>query len=150
MFGKTIDHMFRNKLEHAFTFIGNLKYRKILSQAKENVFWFLCVKNRFQIKLRQCVKSMLYIQRKFNIRKLIFNAKLEILMNSWDKLMGQLYSIKTKIKDKKLLKIINQIPKIKLEIKKYALSEYLKSCHVYHYIAFLQWRYLWPSKLKPN
>jgi len=56
------------------------------------------------------------------------DAKLEILNNSWSKVLALIYDESNKTKDKKLREIALAIPLIAPEVQKAALLEYLRKC----------------------
>ena len=53
-------------------------------------------------------------------------AKLDILENAWNKLLGQIHDNNTIILDKKTEKLIIEIGKVSQDARRYTLSEYLR------------------------
>ena len=68
------------------------------------------------------------------------DAKLNILINNWNKLLQCLITKSSQIKDNKATSIINKIIQVKSSVKCAALYTYLKNAQRLHTIAFFQWR----------
>ena len=66
------------------------------------------------------------MQKRLKNRNETREAKLEILDNSWNKLLGLIHAKNQEVADKKTYDMIVAIGSVKTEIKKAALEEYLR------------------------
>ena len=85
-------------------------------------------------------KSAIYIQKKcrnVNVSKI---AKVKILYNYWDKLLGQIQLRASKSKDKPIQEICRKLYLVKEDIKFQALKKYVTHCRWVYNIGFFQWR----------
>ena len=74
-------------------------------------------------------------------------AKLEILENSWNKLLGKIHKCnENKVRSATASELIVKIGMVKPEIRRAALEEFLRHSQRVHTIAFLQWRKKYPRK----
>ena len=76
------------------------------------------------------------------------SAKVDVLINYWNKLQGKLQVHAIAKKDKGFIALMNKILMVPKEIKYEVLSHYLRKCFDLHQIAFMQWRYMFPNKVK--
>ena len=79
------------------------------------------------------------------MRPIALNAKIEVLVNYWNKLQGTLMDRAQQSNVKRLKMLILEIVKVPAEIKHEVLRFIVKKCMELHSIAFLQWRYLFPG-----
>jgi hypothetical protein len=75
-------------------------------------------------------------------------AKLQILDNYWHQFIFKLHAVNIKVKDGFTSGLIDKIMKIHPTIKRRCLEEFLRCSQRVHTIAFLQWRIMYPSKIK--
>ena len=74
-------------------------------------------------------------------------AKLEVLENSWNKLLGKIHKCNEhKVKSASASELIVKIGSVRPEIKRAALEEFLRHSQRVHTIAFLQLRKKYPRK----
>ena len=93
-------------------------------------------------------KLLTFIQLRVKCIHLQRLAKLEILDNSWNKLLGQIHECnESKVKSKRAYDLIVAIGSIKTVVKRRALEEFLRCSQRVNTIAFLQWRKKFPNKM---
>ena len=99
---------------------------------------------------RQAQKTfdlLLGIQNRFKLRQIAVAAKVEVLENYWNKMVGRIMVDAIKKKDNKTIELMKHIMKIKLEVRTHLLHEFVRRCRQLHAIAFMQWRAKFPNEL---
>lgn len=71
------------------------------------------------------------------------DAKVEVLENYWDKMIGLIQFKATKFNDKKVTQLFGDIVLVPFEVRRAMLRRFIKMCRQLHSIAFLQWRLLY-------
>lgn len=84
--------------------------------------------------------SMRYVQKTFRLRLNTQNAKISVLKNYWDKILGELFQTAINTKDKSLTEVLDKIIRIPKNHQHAVLLKYVQQCQLKHAIAFLQWR----------
>jgi hypothetical protein len=100
------------------------------------------------LKVRAAFKNLIFMQKKIKCRNVTREAKIDILENYWNKLLGQIHRKNQEVGDKKTQTLLRAISGVKANIRRKALHEYLRCAQTVHTIAFLQWRMLFPSSLE--
>lgn len=75
-------------------------------------------------------------------------AKVEVLLNYWDKLYGQMQLKATSTGDKQANEMLKGIALVPTSIKRKLFIFYIKKCRELHNVAFFQWRLKYPSKIR--
>ena len=75
-------------------------------------------------------------------------GKAEIINIYWHKLLTRLFLAATKDKDEQLLNILNKIYAVKKQVREAGIMKYIEKCEKIYEIAFYQWRYMFPSKIR--
>lgn len=70
------------------------------------------------------------------------------MLTFWDKIYGKLQTISSSKRDKKGNQLLCSICCVPREVKYEILKQYVKKCKELHAVAFLQWRLLYPSKIR--
>ena len=97
-----------------------------MKKAMENFEWAVCTKIAMSFKIRQAYRILIYIQKRFLLRYHIREAKIEILENCWNKFLGQIQQANIKKQDKLMTKLIIEIGKVPIKIRRAALEEFLR------------------------
>ena len=71
-------------------------------------------------------------------------------INFWNKLLAAMLERHNQVKDKRFVELIWGIVPVKEEIKQAALREFLNQAQRLHTTSFLQWRWMFPSKVDFN
>ena len=111
-----------------------------MEQSKFIMKWFLTIyagHAAFISRTIVCVKILLFIQTKFRNSISTHEAKIEVLTNYWDKLIGQIYQRAFKVKDSGIQDLLKKIILIPPKVRRTVLSYYLQKCENFHSIAFL-------------
>ena len=80
---------------------------------------------------------MTFLQLRLKNRNETREAKIDILTNAWNKLLGQIHDNNLNVNNKKAQKLVIAIGKVRHEIRRAALEEFLRCCQRVHTIAFL-------------
>ena len=73
-----------------------------------------------------------------------------MLINYWDKLIGQMCLKATQINDKDIMDILKHIVIIPRHIREAVLVAYVNKCRELYQIAFFQWRKIYPNSINFN
>jgi len=87
------------------------------------------------------------IQTGVKTRLSTLEAKVNVLVNYWAKMMWLLQLKAAQLQDKKTTELIAHFGKVPEQVKRAVLRDFLLRCRNHHAIAFLQWRELYPSSL---
>lgn len=97
-------------------------------------------KNELRIKILIFYKRALLCQKRIKTQIITKFMKVEILLNYWDKIVGQLIVYAGKYRDKEAKKISRLLSLVQRDIRIEALKRYFVKCKELHMIAFMQWR----------
>ena len=75
-------------------------------------------------------------------------AKVDVLVNYWAKIMFLFLLSAAQLKDQKTTELVTRFGKVPDPVKRAVLRDYLDRCRNQHAIAFLQWRELYPSTVQ--
>jgi len=75
-------------------------------------------------------------------------AKIEVLMNYWDKLVGRLMTRALEKKDETMKETIQKLVVISYTVKHACLKKFIQQANFLYAIAFFQWRYKYPNDVK--
>ena len=98
--------------------------------------------------MRKYAQKIEYIQKRFKDQLATRFAKVEVLSNYWDKMVGQLQTRASKKHDKEASDLVLKFILVPKDVKLELLREWVTCCRTLFSIAFLQWRMIRPSKLK--
>ena len=90
-------------------------------------------------------KEIVFMQQVIKTQIIKKIARVEILKNYWNKLLGQLQTQATHNKDLKGKELLSKIFHIPKETRDHVLFSYIERCQQLHNIAFEQWRLRYPS-----
>ena len=121
--------------------------RKQYQHSYKVLFNFLRVRYTFTYKTAKVFELVSFMQKRFRCRLSTHEAKLDILISIWQRLLGKLYFQNLAVKDKKVKVMIQYIVQVKEEIRMAALLKYLRGCKALNDIAFIQWRHRFPNEL---
>ena len=100
----------------------------------------------FKFKFFRTMSQILQIQTKIKTQIVTRYAKVDILCNYWDKMIGQIQLNASKLKDAKTSEICRKIMIIPKRIQFVILRYYVAACRNIYAVAFFQWRQLYPSQ----
>lgn len=128
----TSNVVYKRQAKHLFTsfcesVIDNIKLNKKFTKYFEQIIWM-------QIKIKDQLLTRL--------------SKVDVLMNYWDKMLGQIQMKASKTKDKKATALCRQIILVPKEVQYSILKKYVSACRLLYAIAFTQWRLEYPSELR--
>ena len=97
--------------------------------------------------LRDMMRIIHFLQKRFQIRNLSRQAKLDVLREKWNFIVYTLQQRNKEInkKDDFMNKMIEDLENVKDGVRESILEEYLRCCQRVHTIGFLQWRIMYPS-----
>ena len=81
---------------------------------------------RMSFKVQQAFEILLFMQQRLKCRNQTRLAKLEILENSWNKFLGNLFENNKVVKNSKIQEIVIKIGQIPADIRRAALDEFLR------------------------
>lgn len=102
------------------------------------------------MKVLACHTQIRFIQRRFRLNRLALEARVEVLINYWHKLNGQLQARAMKLEDERTRELLTKIILVPQDIQRAVLSKFVQKCKELHIIAFFQWRNLFPNALSFN
>ena len=105
-------------------------------------------KDALYLKLKAEYTTIIFVQRKVRALFASREAKTEVLVNYWNKMVGQLQKKASLTKDKDMLALIGKICIVPAEVKRALLWAFVSRCRELHAIAFLQWRLQFPSSIR--
>ena len=141
----------KSKVRNAFTMVamGEMKIHE--QQSLQILKEFIPI----HIGIYPLIKGARKTFRKFElIQKRILDqlsikfAKVDVLINFWDKTINNLRKLSYDTKDQQILKLVDKIIKVPDHIKKWVLTLYLYACRELAQIAFFQWRKKYPSTVR--
>ena len=103
-------------------------------------------KREMKGKIMSLYKSIILIQRKVKKQLALRSAKVDVLMNYWDKMLGKVQYQVSKKGDYQANELIKQFMMIPKQIVRAAFTQYINQCRAINAIAFLQWRKMYPKK----
>ena len=112
---------------------------------------FISIETGKDALIRKCrlfYKSILYIQNRMKVQIQTKYAKVDVLLNYWDKLYGQMQLKATATGDTQANEMLAGIAMVPYSIKKKLFTFYIKKCKDLHNVAFFQWRLKYPNHLK--
>lgn len=95
-------------------------------------------------------RQIQFIQVRFQLEHTIHEAKIEVLVNFWNKIIWELKTKAIILRDKTTSALVTRFLAVPEKVRRDCLSKYLKSCRLLHAIAFFQWRNKFPNKIKHN
>jgi hypothetical protein len=102
-----------------------------------------------RVKIFQVFRErVVWVQDKIRLQMLTRFSKVEVLINYWDKLLGQIQTKASAWNDKKVTQLCGQIVLVPAEVQYNILRKFVTACRVLYATAFCQWRLKFPSKVK--
>ena len=96
--------------------------RLSVTRAMNCLQWFLMTNKKMQLLVKTCFNLVIFMQKLTVARRTCKNAKLEVLMNCWSKLLGQLNMQNTVSRSKQMSQIIVGITDIPRKVQRGALK----------------------------
>ena len=88
------------------------------------------------VKVLTCHAQVRFIQNRFRLKRLALEARVEVLTNFWNKLIGQLQARAVELGDDHTKELLNKIIIIPHDIRRAVLSKFATKCKELHIIAF--------------
>lgn len=95
---------------------------------------------KLKVQLTRYRNTVVYLQNKFRDKHLSKYQKVEVLLNYWDKLTGEIQIRCSKMKDQGANLLLRHLMMVPKDIKVKMMKIYIDKCREMHAIAFLQWR----------
>ena len=95
---------------------------------------------------RQFYKITLYIQKHIRAQLNTRWAKVDVLVNYWEKLIIHLQLRATEFNDKECNELCKRLLLVPNEVQYEVLKQWVKGCRDLHAIAFFQWRINFPHE----
>ena len=139
---KYYDNIYTNKMRYMFTFTTSLLYPsyEIHFYSGQLLKTFILDNGQnmeFKVKLRKFFDLIAYIQKKATAQTSTREAKVDILVNYWDKMIGQLQTRASELRDRKATALCGQIIIVSKCVQRAVLREWVDRCQELHAIAFL-------------
>ena len=74
--------------------------------------------------------------------------KVDLLQVLWDRVLSQVSMKAGLVKDKNAMKMCKEIMQVTKEQRYHILKRFIKACRLMHTVAFMQWRFAFPNKVK--
>ena len=88
-------------------------------------------------KMRNFYYQMMFIQKRLRHKLETQDAKIDVIMNYWDKIYGKMQLKATKNNDKKANLLLKKMVLVSHDVKYHCIRKYIKKCKELHAIAFL-------------
>jgi hypothetical protein len=146
--GHTYDELQRRTVKCCLTSGTFWLIRANQERAKIVVRKFLRVlegKHDLKERIVSTYKKLFMIQTKLRDKMITIDAKVEVLVNMWDKILGKITIAAQKQNDALTKNLATQLFLVPKEIRWNCFKLYIKNCRMLHSIAFLQWRLKFPK-----
>lgn len=150
--GQTIDEIQTKKIARYFSFATVAYLDKIMTDKA-----IVCLKrffadsmpsSKFRYQVYKTMTQIINIQKKIKSNLVTRYAKVEVLVNYWDKMIGQTQLRASRLKDKKTSDLCLKIILIPKQIQKAILKNYVTACRNVYAMAFFQWRMMYPNNVR--
>lgn len=91
------------------------------------------------------MNSIRFIQKRIKKQISLKYSKVDVLINFWDKILGNIIKDKIKFKDKKADSLAIELTKIYKPVRDACLRAWIDRCKSVYNIAFMQWRLKYPT-----
>ena len=149
-YGNNLDWIFRNKIRQSVSFQINIQYPYLRRQAIRIIDDFIqdnVMPDLTAQKIKDFIVKLNFIYKKMQRQILQKQGKVDVLLTYWDKMTGMLQQQASKIKDKNTVNLLRKIIMVPLNVKTYVFHQYVIQCKLRHNIAFMQWRYRFPTNV---
>ena len=140
-----------NRMRKNFTFLANT-FMPILEERTWPILVAFLNDNSYnhqlKVQARNIWNRIVGMQKKIRAQQKKQVAKVDVLMNYWDKMYGTIMSRAVELKDANCKKLCKELILVPPHIQRVVLREYVDRCQELHAIAFFQWRYLYPNKVR--
>lgn len=137
--------VYTNHIRFCSSVIAAIVTEPQVQESKKLITYYLNMsfgQRRFTHKVSLCIEVLFFIQRRFHNRVLTHEAKTEVLINYWDKLLWKIGIRAKQMFDKVTLRLVNCIIKVPKCVQRAVLKHFVLKCLELHSIAFFQWRYM--------
>ena len=148
-YGDSVEILLTNRLRNALTFATVATEKHVHDIAKCYIYDFL-YNLRYVLYGRRHVihvyKQLIYIQTKFKNHKFIIDGKVEVLVNFWDKMVGEMMNKCSKMRERSTMAVISKIMLVPKHVREYILNFFVKKCYYLYSIGFFNWRLNFPKE----
>lgn len=133
----------RRRVKNILSLLGTVGEKAGIARAQAVLKPFVeevCYRERMKELCRVFYTRVVFMQKKIKSQIVIRDAKVEVLVQYWDKVFGQLQKKASKSKDNATNKLCKKIILVNKVVQRHILMAFVNKCRELHSIAFLQWR----------